>query len=73
MNYEDIKRARDTAEAAIAEADTAVSGAIYLAARRLRVAIPKPGSWSTERDSLASLKAELRDFNAVTGRWKPRT
>lgn len=70
MNYQDIKEAREEAQASLACAHQAVRHAIDLCADHLRVSIPKPGVWSDERTALSALKRELRDFNIVTGRWK---
>lgn len=65
LSYDDIRYARQQAIADIDRADEVARQAAELIVNRLRIA-------KVDRDTLAALKRELQDFNAVTRRWKPR-
>ena len=63
ITYSDILDARRQAQESISNADAAACGAAKLISGRLRVA-------NVDRWTLAELKKELQNFNAVTGEWK---
>ena len=65
MTPNDIYPARQEAHRPISEADRTVRDLIGLAKHRLRAS----ECWA---DDLRAPKAELQDFNAVTGKWKDK-
>ena len=64
LTYSDVLDARRVAQETINNADSVARQAARLIEGRLRIA-------RVDDATLATLKAELRDFNAVTKRWKP--
>lgn len=65
MDIEKLEEALRDARRAMSAADMTASRAINHAAGRLR-------ALDISQDTLRALKAELRAFNAHTGRWNPR-
>jgi hypothetical protein len=65
VNLDEVYAARAAARETISIADRVVRELAFLAAGRLRAA-------QCHADTLRKLKAELQDFNAVTGKWKEK-
>ena len=61
MNFDDMKKAVNDAEATLRFADIATKDMVGMVKGRLRMAYGY---------DLAELKKELREFNAVTHEWK---
>lgn len=62
ITYQDVLEARREAQATLDNADQVVRHAASLIKGRLRAA----DCWT---DDLRALKAELKNFNANTGKW----
>lgn len=63
VNWDDFSDAVNNARRTVGQGDAAARQLAWLLVGRLRVA-------EVSQDALRSLKKELADFNAVTGKWK---
>ena len=66
MTFDEMIEAVNSAERDIRMAEVQLEEMIIFVSKRLRKAHP---SWLLS-NALAHMKSELRDFNAVTRRWK---